>query len=257
MAVFLCLPIPHTPPFATIREDTGMQRIVVLTGAGISQESGLQTFRGPDGLWNNERIEDICTPQGFQRDPLRVDRFYNGLRSKLSTVQPNAAHYALADLERAGREGRWAGQITIVTQNIDDLHERAGSHNVIHMHGELLRLRCTHCHAKPVWREDCYPQTPCPVCHTPSLRPDIVWFGEMPYHMEAISTRLAECDLFVAIGTSGTVYPAAGFVDSVAGHADTMLFNLDIPHGPSPFDQVVPGPATRTVSAWVRELLEK
>ncbi|AHI24560.1 NAD-dependent protein deacylase [Komagataeibacter xylinus] len=233
-----------------------MQRIVVLTGAGISQESGLQTFRGADGLWNHERIEDICTPQGFARDPLRVDRFYNGLRAKLPTVHPNAAHLALAELERAGREGRWDGHITIVTQNIDDLHERAGSHNVIHMHGELLRLRCTACHATPVWRTDCFPDTPCPACGQPTLRPDIVWFGEMPYHMDTIARHLADCDLFVAIGTSGVVYPAAGFVDSVAGHADTMLFNLEIPPGPSAFDQAIVGPATRTVPAWTRDLLE-
>ncbi|AQU88294.1 NAD-dependent protein deacylase [Komagataeibacter nataicola] len=233
-----------------------MQRIVVLTGAGISQESGLQTFRGPDGLWNHERIEDICTPQGFARDPLRVDRFYNGLRAQLPTVHPNAAHKALATLEQAGRNGKWPGHLTIITQNIDDLHERAGSRNVIHMHGELLRLRCTHCHATPVWKTDCYPHTPCPDCGAAGLRPDIVWFGEMPYHMEAIARQLEACDLFVAIGTSGVVYPAAGFVDSVADHADTMLFNLEAPAGRSAFDQTILGPATSTVPAWTRDLLE-
>lgn len=232
-----------------------MQRIVVLTGAGISQESGLQTFRGPDGLWNHERIEDICTPQGFARDPLRVDRFYNGLRAQLPSVHPNAAHRALAILEQAGRNGDWPGHLTIITQNIDDLHERAGSRNVIHMHGELLRLRCTHCHATPAWHTDCTPDTPCPDCGAAALRPDIVWFGEMPYHMEAIAQRLAACDLFVAIGTSGVVYPAAGFVDSVTDHADTMLFNLEAPSGRSAFDQTILGPATRTVPAWTCDLL--
>ena len=232
-----------------------MQRIVVLTGAGISQESGLQTFRGPDGLWNNEHIEDICTPEGFRRDPLRVDRFYNNLRAGLTAVQPNAAHLALAGLEQAARDGRWQGHLTIITQNIDDLHERAGSHDVIHMHGELLRLRCTGCGATPAWHGACFPDTPCPVCHAPTLRPDIVWFGEMPYHMDTITQRLAACDLFVAIGTSGVVYPAAGFVDSVADHADTMLFNLEARSGPSPFDQTILGPATHTVPAWTQALL--
>ncbi|WP_025812217.1 NAD-dependent deacylase [Komagataeibacter kakiaceti] len=234
-----------------------MRRIVVLTGAGISQESGLQTFRGADGLWNNEHIEHICTPEGFRRDPLRVDRFYNDLRARLPAVHPNAAHLALAALEQAARNGQWPGHLTIITQNIDDLHERAGSQNVIHMHGELLRLRCTHCGMTPTWRTDCYPDTPCPGCHTPALRPDIVWFGEMPYHMDTIAQRLAECDLFVAIGTSGVVYPAAGFVDSVADHADTMLFNLEVPSGPSAFEQIIPGPATRTVPAWTRDLLDR
>lgn len=232
-----------------------MRRIVVLTGAGISQESGLQTFRGADGLWNHERIEDICTPAGFRRDPLRVDRFYNGLRAQLPGVQPNAAHRALARLEQAARQGQWQGEITIITQNIDDLHERAGSHNVIHMHGELLRLLCTHCRATPHWHADCYPDTPCPHCGQPALRPDIVWFGEMPYHMDTIARHLAACDLFVAIGTSGVVYPAAGFVESVADHADTMLFNLEAPQGPSAFEQIILGPATRTIPNWTRAVL--
>lgn len=232
-----------------------MQRIVVLTGAGISQESGLQTFRGEDGLWNHERISDICTPEGFARDPLRVDRFYNGLRAGLAHVHPNAAHKALARLEECSNAGTWDGELLIVTQNIDDLHERAGSRNIIHMHGELMRVRCTSCGATPPWHTDCLPQTPCPACHRPTLRPDVVWFGEIPYHMDRIDRALRQCDLFVAIGTSGVVYPAAGFVQLAGTHADTMEFNMEPSAGNALFDQTILGPATKTVPLWVRDLL--
>ncbi|EFG84967.1 Silent information regulator protein Sir2 [Novacetimonas hansenii ATCC 23769] len=254
-AVFLCVLIVHTAPTQiTMKMGGPMQRIVVLTGAGISQESGLQTFRGEDGLWNHERIADICTPEGFTRDPMRVDRFYNGLRAGLADVQPNAAHRALAHMEECAATGRWDGEILIVTQNIDDLHERAGSRDVVHMHGELMRVRCTACGATPSWHADCLPQTPCPACHRPQLRPDIVWFGEIPYHMDRIAAALQACDLFVAIGTSGVVYPAAGFVQQASPHADTMEFNLQPSAGTDLFDQTVLGPATKTVSRWVRDV---
>ena len=230
-------------------------RIVVLTGAGISRESGLETFRDADGLWSRHNIADVCTPEGFRRDPMLVDRFYNGRRAELAGVQPNAAHLALAELERAAHDRRWNGELLIVTQNIDDLHERAGSRNVLHMHGELRRVRCTSCGATPEWLDDCLPDTPCPACHRPTLRPDVVWFGEVPLHMDRIETALAGCDRFVTIGTSGTVYPAAGFVAQVRDHAETVDINLDPSQVPTLFDRTLIGPATRMVPQWVTELL--
>ncbi|ACI50061.1 Silent information regulator protein Sir2 [Gluconacetobacter diazotrophicus PA1 5] len=231
------------------------ERIVVLTGAGISRESGLETFRDGDGLWSRYAIEDVCTPHAFHRDPLLVDRFYNDRRAELWRVRPNDAHLALARLEHAARAGEWDGEILIVTQNIDDLHERAGSRNVVHMHGELLRVRCTACGATPDWQENCLPQTPCPICHRPALRPDVVWFGEIPLHMERIQAALDRCDRFVSIGTSGTVYPAAGFVAQVRDHADTLDINLEAPAVPTAFERSMVGAATRMVPRWVDEVL--
>lgn len=231
------------------------ERLVVLTGAGISRESGLETFRDADGLWSRHDINDVCTPAAFRRDPMLVSRFYNERRAELARVEPNAAHLALADLERSARDGSWDGEILIVTQNIDDLHERAGSRNVVHMHGELRRIRCMSCDATSEWQDDCLPQTPCPVCHRPALRPDVVWFGEVPLHMDAIQAALAACDRFVTIGTSGTVYPAAGFVAEVRDHADTLDINLEAPAIPTLFDRALVGPATRMVPQWVADLL--
>ncbi|PYD59809.1 NAD-dependent protein deacylase [Gluconacetobacter entanii] len=176
------------------------------------------------------------------------------MRAGLADVQPNAAHRALAHMEECAATGTWDGEILIVTQNIDDLHERAGSRNVVHMHGELMRVRCTSCGATPAWHGDCLPQTPCPHCHRPTLRPDVVWFGEIPYHMARIEAALQACDLFVAIGTSGVVYPAAGFVQLARTHADTMEFNMERSAGTDLFDQTVLGPATKTVPRWVREI---
>ncbi|MBB2204526.1 NAD-dependent deacylase [Gluconacetobacter takamatsuzukensis] len=231
------------------------ERIVVLTGAGISKESGLETFRDADGLWSRHNIDDVCTPEGFLRDPMLVSRFYNGRRAELAGVEPNAAHRALAELEQAARDGSWDGELLIVTQNIDDLHERAGSRNVVHMHGELRRVRCMSCGATPECQGDCLPQTPCPACRHPTLRPDIVWFGEIPMHMARIDAALAACDRFVTIGTSGTVYPAAGFVAQVRDHADTLDINLEAPAIPTLFDRTLVGPATRMVPRWVAEIL--
>jgi NAD-dependent deacetylase len=225
------------------------QRIVVLTGAGISRESGLDTFRDAGGLWSQVRIEDVATPEAFARDPQRVHAFYNHRRAQLAGVQPNAAHLALAGLEQ-----HFAGEVLVVTQNVDDLHERAGSRNLLHMHGELLRARCTSCGARPNWHGDTGANVPCPSCGACALRPDVVWFGEMPRHMEEIEAALERCELFVSIGTSGTVYPAAGFVQRASGHARTVELNLE-PSGSYLFDQSVVGPATQTVPGLVRDLL--
>ena len=224
-------------------------RIVILTGAGISRESGLDTFRDEGGIWSQVRIEDVATPEAFARDPARVHEFYNARRARLADVQPNAAHAALVRLER-----QHEGELLIVTQNVDDLHERAGSRSLLHMHGELRRVRCTACDASPDWNADTGVSTPCPSCGLATLRPDVVWFGEMPMHMETIEAALDRCDLFVSIGTSGTVYPAAGFVRIASRHAHTIELNPE-PTGGSEFEQYVMGPATLVVPELVRDLL--
>lgn len=231
-----------------------MERMVILTGAGISQESGLDTFRSAGGIWEQVRLEDVCTPEGFARDPETVDEFYNGRRRELLTVEPNAAHTALAQLE-AVYGANEDDEFLLVTQNIDDLHERGGSRNLVHMHGELLRLRCLHCGVTPEWKGDCHRTTPCPACHHPALRPDVVWFGEMPLHMERIIRALERCDVFVAIGTSATVYPAAGFVDQASGHARTVELNLAPSGSASLFDEASYGAATTIVPRFVRDCL--
>lgn len=185
-------------------------RIVVLTGAGISAESGIQTFRAADGLWEKHRIEDVATPEGFAADPQRVQDFYNQRRRQLLSpaVQPNPAHFALAKLA-----AEFSGEMLLVTQNIDDLHERAGSKNIIHMHGELLKMRCRRSAQCFAIAEDIGPQRACPCCGLAgTLRPHVVWFGEMPLQMARIEAALSACELFIAVGTSGQVYPAAGFV---------------------------------------------
>ncbi len=226
------------------------RRVVILTGAGISRESGLHTFRDQDGIWSTVRIDDVCTPDAFARDPQRVHDFYNARRAQLGGVAPNAAHAALARLE-----AEFAGELLVVTQNVDDLHERAGSRRLLHMHGELRRMRCLGCGACPDRTGPAGPDTPCPACDQARLRPDVVWFGEMPLHMQAIEDALARCDLFVAIGTSGTVYPAAGFVEIAAPHADTIELNLKPSNGRSLFGGGRYGPATALVPALVDELL--
>lgn len=201
--------------------------IVILTGAGISAESGLATFRGPGGLWEGHRVEDVCTPEALARDPALVHRFYDARRAKLAEVEPNAAHRALARLER-----HWRGKVLLVTQNVDDLHERAGCADVLHMHGELASALCAVCGGRREWRGSLPPGSICPDCEAPTLRPDIVFFGEMPYQMERIEDALRDCDLFLSIGTSGAVYPAAGFVRT-ARHvgARTLELNLDPSEG--------------------------
>lgn len=229
-----------------------VRNIVILTGAGISAESGLATFRGPDGLWEGHRVEDVATPEAFARNPDLVQRFYDARRARLGEVEPNAAHSALARLD-----AQWPGDLLIVTQNVDDLHERAGAKRVLHMHGELKSAWCRACEARAAWESDLGDAPPCPACgEAGHLRPDIVWFGEMPYEMERIDAALRACDLFVSIGTSGAVYPAAGFVQTAryAG-ARTLEMNLEPSLGSVWFDEVRAGPATALVPAWVEEVL--
>jgi len=229
-----------------------LEHIVILTGAGISAESGIQTFRDAGGLWEGHAVEQVATPEGFAADPELVHRFYNLRRAALRTVKPNAAHEALARLA-----GEFSGAVTLVTQNVDDLHERGGAPDVIHMHGELLSAFCTACKHK--WRqaEDLTPKTRCPACQTRGgPRPDIVWFGEMPYEMDRIEAGLQSCDLFVSIGTSGAVYPAAGFVQLAHMHrAQTLELNLEPSQGSSFFSETRHGPATQLVPEWVDSLL--
>ena len=229
--------------------------IVVLTGAGISRESGLHTFRDPDGIWARHRIEDVATPEAFARNPEAVHAFYNARRHGLldAAIQPNAAHRALAELEQ-----RWPGPVLLVTQNIDDLHERAGSRNLIHMHGEILKARCAVCGEARPWREDLSTELACPACaRTGGMRPHVVWFGEMPLEMDRIYSALADAELFISIGTSGAVYPAAGFVaEARAAGAHTVELNLGPSEGAQHFAEARHGPASEIVPAYVRRLLE-
>lgn len=198
--------------------------IVVLTGAGMSAESGVPTFRGADGLWEGHRIEDVASPQGFARDPELVHCFYNLRRAALNTVEPNAGHDALVRLERA-----WQGNFLLVTQNVDDLHERAGSEQLIHMHGELRKARCECCGAVLSWSKDLASGTRCRACgEIGGLRPHIVWFGEFPFAMDTILAALQHVDLFLCIGTSGVVYPAAGFAQTAADRPGCHLIELNL-----------------------------
>ncbi|MFN3675087.1 MAG: NAD-dependent deacylase [Sphingomonas pseudosanguinis] len=229
------------------------QNIVILTGAGISAESGIATFRGPGGLWEGHRVEDICTPQALAADPALVHRFYDLRRAALASVRPNPAHDALARLDR-----EWSGGLLIVTQNVDDLHERAGAARMLHMHGALKQALCAACGKRFDWADDLPPGTPCPACAAPALRPDIVFFGEIPYQMERIEAALAQADLFVSIGTSGAVYPAAGFVRMAkACGAATLELNLDPSEGSGWFDESRFGPAGTLVPAWVEDMLSR
>lgn len=225
-------------------------RIVLLTGAGISAESGLRTFRAADGLWEDHRVQDVATPEAFHRNPDLVYRFYNERRRSLAGVKPNAAHLALARLEQA-----WAGEFLLVTQNVDDLHDRAGSRNLLHMHGELLKARCLACAAVFPWPDNLDARSPCPACGRGPVRPHIVWFGELPLEMDRIYTALECCDLFVAIGTSGHVYPAAGFVEAVPPEARTVELNLEPSLVADAFREHRTGRATDLVPAFVAELL--
>jgi NAD-dependent deacetylase len=228
-----------------------MTNIVILTGAGVSAESGLSTFRGADGLWEGHRVEDVATPEAFARDPELVHAFYDVRRARLREVQPNAAHKALAKLD-----AQWPGELLLVTQNVDDLHERAGSKRLIHMHGELKKGRCLACNERFEWDDPMGTAAECPRCGSSGLmRPDIVWFGEMPYEMDRIEAALQQCDLFVSIGTSGAVYPAAGFVQTASYHgARTLELNLEPGAGSFLFDQSQLGPASELVPQWVEQL---
>ena len=276
----------------------GVSNIVILTGAGISAESGLKTFRGPDGLWEGHRVEDVATPEAFERDPMLVQQFYDARRARLGEVAPNAAHDALARLD-----AEWPGELLIVTQNVDDLHERAGAGRLLHMHGELNSALCAACASRVEWRGDLLRVTQnvddlheragarrllhmhgeltsgwclacgsrfawtgamadgtsnqCPRCGLfGQVRPDIVWFGEMPYEMERIDEALQRCDLFVSIGTSGAVYPAAGFVQTARYcGAHTLEINLEPSQGSIIFDERRYGPAGVEVPKWVDEVL--
>ena len=229
-----------------------IRNIVILTGAGVSAESGLATFRGPDGLWEGHRVEDVATPEAFARDRALVHAFYNARRAKLATVEPNAAHRALARLD-----SEWPCELLLVTQNVDDLHGRAGSKRLIHMHGELTRGWCRACGGRFGWEGPMGEGAVCPSCGlTGRVRPDIVWFGEMPYEMHRIEAALQACDLFVSIGTSGAVYPAAGFVQtSRYCGARTLEINLEPSQGSFLFDESRVGPAGKLVPQWVKQIL--
>lgn len=230
-------------------------KIFVLTGAGISAESGLGTFRDKDGVWTKYDLSEVATPEGFARDPAKVRDFYNARRRNLVGASPNAAHAALARLE--AELATRGGELFLCTQNVDDLHEKAGSRRVVHMHGELAVTRCHHCDAT---RPDAGPLTAEPICETcgrdGGARPHVVWFGEMPLHMDAIEDALAEADLFVSIGTSGSVYPAAGFVtEARAMGIATCEINLEPSANAYVFDEKHYGPASETVPAWVDRVL--
>ena len=226
-------------------------RIVILTGAGVSAESGVPTFRDADGLWEGHHVEDVATPEAFERQPGVVHRFYDERRAALARVVPNPAHVALSRLQET-----WGDDVFLVTQNIDDLHERGGSVHVHHMHGELLSALCRGCGDHVKWLGALADYPPCPGCQATELRPDVVWFGEIPYGMDLIQMQLQRADLFVSIGTSGAVYPAAGFVQFAAAHgARTLELNLDPSEGTSFFDEARHGPAGLLVPAWVHELL--
>ncbi|CUH78104.1 NAD-dependent deacylase [Tropicibacter naphthalenivorans] len=227
-----------------------MDKIVILTGAGLSAESGLGTFRDEGGLWAQHRIEDVATPQGFARNPALVHGFYNARRAQSLQATPNAAHHALAKLQNSGK-----AEVILVTQNVDGLHEKAGS-TAIHMHGQLdsaLCAACTHRWPAPLEMDG---STLCPHCQTPNARPDIVWFGEIPYHMDEIADHLATCTLFASIGTSGQVYPAAGFVqEALYAGAETVELNLNATDISRAFHQHHIGPASQIVPDWVATLL--
>ncbi|MCZ6597292.1 MAG: NAD-dependent deacylase [Planctomycetota bacterium] len=229
--------------------------VVVLTGAGVSADSGLSTFRGPGGLWEGRRVEDVATPAAWAREPELVWRFYQMRRAALSAVEPNPAHRALADLER--RVTANGGSFTLVTQNVDDLHERAGSEALLHMHGELVRLLCESCGAGGPDMEhlDETSFVPCVACGFPRLRPDIVWFGEVPYRLEEIEQALSACTHFLAVGTSGVVYPAAGLLQAARSQgALTWVNSLEEPENLHPDDTFLVGSAAEVVPRLVDEL---
>lgn len=231
------------------------QRLFILTGSGISKESGIPTFRdAATGLWARYSPEALATPEAFARDKGLVHAFYNDRRRHLfdPAIAPNAAHYALARLQQG-----WPGGVTLVTQNVDDLHERAGSEPVWHMHGRIDHALCARCGASAAWRDDLSTESQCASCGAAALRPDVVWFGEMPRHMDMIYAALTECDVFVAIGTSGHVYPAAGFVQQAAPAARRVEINLEPSLNADLFDEGLYGPATVKVPGWVEQVLRE
>ena len=225
--------------------------IVILTGAGVSAESGVKTFRDNNGLWENHRFEEWATPEAFARDPKLVHRFYNARRAQLNEVEPNAAHLALAELEK-----NWEGDFLLITQNVDDLHDRAGSEKLLHMHGELRKVKCVKCGFNSSWTDDLLQETECPKCgSTHSLRPDIVWFGEMPYHLDECFQACATADIFISIGTSGEVYPAAGFVSHTPEMCRRIEVNPKSTGISRQFEEHIQGPAAEVLPEFLRQLL--
>ncbi len=231
------------------------KNIVILTGSGVSAESGVGTFRDKDGIWARYDYREVATPEGFAKNPALVHSFYNERRRRLPGVSPNAAHVALAELE-AGLAAK-GGRLTLITQNVDDLHERAGSKNLLHMHGELLKAQCGVCGDVRDWREDLSTDIVCPACErTGAMRPYVVWFGEMPRFLEESVAAIARADLFVSIGTSGAVYPAAGFVSEARGlGVPATELNLEPSANALLFTDSRYGPATEVAPAWAREIL--
>jgi len=228
-----------------------IRNIVILTGAGVSAESGIDTFRTRGGLWERYKPEDVATPEAFARDPDLVLAFYDMRRAAIQEKQPNAAHFALGLLD-----AEWNGDLLIVTQNIDDLHERGGAKRILHMHGQHLNAWCGACDVRSPWTGPLADRPPCPACGERALRPDVVWFGEMPYRMDEIHAALRKADLFVSIGTSGAVYPAAGFVRAARDlGARTLELNLEPSQGSRWFHESRHGPATEVVPEWVAEVL--
>jgi len=233
-----------------------INNIVILTGAGISAESGIDTFRSAGGLWERYRLEDVATPEALARDPDLVLGFYDMRRAAIQEKLPNAAHEALARLDREWPARAGGNELLIVTQNVDNLHERAGASRVLHMHGQHLSVWCTACDGRAVWTGPLAPRPPCPACGAKALRPDVVMFGEVPYRMDEIYAALRGCDLFVSIGTSGAVYPAAGFVRAARDMGkQTLELNLEPSQGSAWFHERRHGPATEIVPQWVEELL--
>jgi len=230
------------------------EHIIILTGAGVSAASGIPTFRGAGGFWKNHNVMDLATPEGFAADPELVQAFYNTRRASLNSVEPNAAHVAIAKLQN-----QFSGRVTLVTQNVDDLHERAGSPDVIHMHGQLRSALCSECGMRAVWQDDLTLETRCPKCSAVgSLRPDVVWFGEMPYHMEVIMLAMETVTTFISVGTSGEVYPAANFLDAAKSYgAQTLEFNLEPSARSQEFDESNMGPAEDLLPEFVETVLRQ
>ncbi len=230
------------------------KRIAVLTGAGISAESGIPVFRSETGLWEQHRVEDVATYEGYERNPALVHEFYNKMRLSLKEREPNPAHLCLTRLQKEIKAQ--GGEVSIITQNIDDLHEKAGNEGVLHMHGILRGLWCEACDCRYPFDGESSPDTECPKCHRKAVRPDIVWFGEQPYYMDQISRILSRCDLFISVGTSGVVYPAAGFCQMAKScGARCVEFNLERSMVASSFDYGLYGKASKTLVAFVDHLI--
>ena len=238
----------------TLGQNLKMKNIVILTGAGISAESGIKTFRDQNGLWENHRLEDVATPEAFTRDPKLVQHFYNLRRRQLLSdeVKPNSAHLALTELAKHHN-------VTLITQNVDNLHEQAGSPHVHHMHGELLKSRCIHTHQVYAQHEDLHHDNHCQCCNKKgALRPHIVWFGEIPIGMDYIYEQLEQCELFISIGTSGHVYPAAGFVEVAnSSGAQSIEINLEPSQQASAFHKTIHEKASVAVPSFIKQLIER